>query len=179
MNRKTIAAVCISIVCLAGVAGVLSAQGTASQQASATMDDLVAEIRGLRADLAQSASATIRSQLLVARLQVQEQRINGIARQITETQTELAAMRQATSAMGVRFKEVQEHGASASEEDRRAIEELKRELGPQLEHFQQRIQELAGREGELIQQFSLEQARWSEFNDRLDALERSLPTGLR
>jgi hypothetical protein len=38
------------------------------------------------------------------------------------------------------------------------------------------VLELVTRESELASLFSVEQARWSEFNDRLDALEKSLPS---
>jgi hypothetical protein len=40
--------------------------------------------------------------------------------------------------------------------------------------FQQRVQELTLRENERMSQFSDEQVRSNDFNDRLDILERSL-----
>ena len=43
-------------------------------------DALLTEVRGLRNDLNQAASASIRTQLLVARLQLQEQRVNNMIR---------------------------------------------------------------------------------------------------
>ena len=50
------------------------------------------EVRALRADIQQMADASIRAQLLVARLQVQEQRIAGIARQLAETEEQMRAL---------------------------------------------------------------------------------------
>src|SRR5262245_26659226 len=56
-----------------------------AERSSATLDDLLSEIRGLRADLGQQSSATLRTQLLVARLTLQEQRINALGGQLNET----------------------------------------------------------------------------------------------
>jgi ribose/xylose/arabinose/galactoside ABC-type transport system permease subunit len=50
------------VVCvLAGIGGVLYAQGTRSTQPSAgsSLDDLLAEVRGLRAEIALASSASI------------------------------------------------------------------------------------------------------------------------
>jgi hypothetical protein len=37
------------------------------------------------------------------------------------------------------------------------------------------MQEIANQEAELNHQISMVQGRWSEYSDRLDTLERSLP----
>ena len=39
----------------------------------------------------------------------------------------------------------------------------------------EQMQEIANQEAELNHQLSMEQARWSEYSDRLDTLERALP----
>ena len=51
--------------------------------------DLLAEVRGLRADLNQAAGASMRAQLLVARLSLQEQRITTLGKELTELQAQL------------------------------------------------------------------------------------------
>jgi hypothetical protein len=80
----------------------------------------------------------------MARLQLQQQRIFGLARQIGEVQNQAIAIRQ-------------------------------RAQGADVAQLQQQMQELANQEAELAHQLSMEQARWSEYSDRLDTLERSLP----
>ena len=40
------------------------------------MEELLAEVRSLRSEIRRASDTSIRAQLLVARLQVQEQRIN-------------------------------------------------------------------------------------------------------
>jgi len=64
------------------------------RQGPASLDDVVAELRGIRADLAETSSASVRSQLLLARLQLQEQRIYGLMRQLADVQNQLAGARQ-------------------------------------------------------------------------------------
>jgi hypothetical protein len=54
-----------------------------AQRPPATMTDLLLEIRALRGDLSQSLSATVRSQVIVGRVQMQEQRIAAIKRELT------------------------------------------------------------------------------------------------
>jgi chromosome segregation ATPase len=114
------------------------------RQGPASLDDVLVELRGIRSDLAETSSASVRSQLLVARLQLQEQRITGLMRQIAEVQMQIAGARQQAQ-------------------------------GAELQRMQQLLQELGNREAELSHQLSVEQGRWSEFSDRLDTLERSLP----
>jgi chromosome segregation ATPase len=114
------------------------------RQGPASLDDVMVELRGIRADLAETSSASVRSQLLVARMQLQEQRIYGLMRQFAEVQNQIAAARQQAQ-------------------------------GAERERMQQYIQELGNREAELSHQLTVEQGRWSEFSDRLDTIERSLP----
>jgi hypothetical protein len=64
------------------------------RQGPASLDDVVHELRGIRADLAETSSASVRSQLLVARLQLQGQRIDGLLRQLYDVQSQLGAARQ-------------------------------------------------------------------------------------
>src|SRR6188472_3387774 len=65
------------------IAVALSAQ---AQRSIASLDELLTEVRRL-------SSASIRTQLLTARLQLQEQRVYTASRQVTDVQTELAALR--------------------------------------------------------------------------------------
>src|SRR6185436_7675898 len=72
--------------------GALLGQAPSPPPRAASMDDVVAEVRALRAEMKQSAEASLRAQLLVARLQVEEQRISGLARQLSETEQEIRAL---------------------------------------------------------------------------------------
>ena len=173
-NRWVLSAIGIAAVATVGLATGLSAKTQFQRQTPATLDDLLSEVKGLRADIGQSSAATIKTQLLVARLQVEEQRINGIAKQIADVEQQLAPIRQSIAMMTPDLKRLDDARRSANNDpdlsDR--IEQIKTGL----DTHQRRERELAGQEANLAQQYALEQSRWSEFNDRLDALERSLTT---
>ena len=124
-----------------GFTALLSGQ---MRQGPASLDDVLVELRGIRADLAETSSASVKAQLLMARLQLQQQRIFGLARQIGELQNQAVMLRQ--RAQGADFAQIQ-----------------------------QQMQEIANQQAELNHQLSMEQGRWSEYSDRLDTLERSLP----
>jgi hypothetical protein len=170
-------------VILLATCGLLGAQ---AKQNPATLDDLLSEIRGLRADVARSSSASVRTQMFVARMQIQEQRINTVLRQITEVQNQIVQVRQMVTALEGPLKLAETDFArtsadiSVSAEERRqnqyAFADMKQRVGPQLVQAQQRIQDLTLRESELTNQFTTEQIRWNDFNDRLDSLERSFQT---
>ena len=174
-NQRVVYAVGALIGCF-GVA-------IAAQTRTATLDDVVAEIRGLRAEMSRSANATVRTQLLVARMQIQEQRINLVTRQITEVQTQLAQVKQVIAQMEVPLKQAEAELARATGDERREMElsvaDAKLRFGTPLAQLQQRVQDLTFHESELMNQFATEQVRWTDFNERLDALERSLQDSLR
>ena len=82
----------LSAVLVVGVAGSAGGeQRTSPTAAPATMDDLLNELRALRTELRESSAASLRAQLLVARLQLQEQRINTVWRQLSEVEDNLQA----------------------------------------------------------------------------------------
>jgi hypothetical protein len=169
---------------------VSSAQGTASQPESG-IPELLAEVRGLRAELNHAAGASMRMQLLVARLTLQEQRIAAAGRELVAVQGSLsAAIRERSeteSEMG-RLKDdpfaaYMPFATYMPPEARREMElALQRQLPvlkDQLQRQLAREDELRNRESELLALVSTEQARWSEFNTRLDELERALPPATR
>ena len=166
----------VAALLMIGFVASLAAQ---ARPGPATMDDLLAELRGMRGDMAQSSAALVRAQLLVARIQVQEQRVNTVNRQIAEVQSELSSIRQMAAALNVPLKQAHvDVERTLSPDVRRQMElqlaDTKTRLLPQIEQAEERIQALTLRESELMSQYSGEQARWVDFNERLDALERSL-----
>ena len=82
------------IVCaFAVIGGALFAQGTRLPINDSAQDALLAEVRALRVEINQVASVGIRSQLVVARLKLQEQRVLTAGRHLAEMQDALAAIR--------------------------------------------------------------------------------------
>jgi hypothetical protein len=159
------------LVVLIGMVAIAAGQG--ARPAVSPSDDLLAEVRALRAEINQVAGESIRAQLFVARLQLQEQRVNEVTRQLSDVQTRLATVQQAQLAMRERLRATAEGQALLSPEDR--SDDQIRALTLQLEQGQGREQELQNQEAALANAVIAEQKRWADFNNRLDALERSLP----
>src|SRR5207244_7564289 len=101
--------------------------------------------------------------------------VNGVARQLLDVQNRLAATRQAQAAARERLAATEEGQSRLPVEDR--SDDQIRSLRLQIEQGQAREDELRAQESALASTVAGEQARWTEFNQRLDALERSLSTG--
>jgi uncharacterized coiled-coil protein SlyX len=135
-----------------------------SQTPTDTTTDLLAEVRGLRAELNQAAGASMRMQLLVARLALQEGRINTLGNQLTNVRQQLANAQMALVPFMDQVKQAKEAG-----------KEIDGFFKPLLEVMQRNERELRNQEAELAGLVSTEQGRWDDFNARVDELERSLP----
>jgi chromosome segregation ATPase len=142
-----------------------------TQARPASIDDLVSEVRALRTDMQQAADTSIRAQLLVARLQVQEQRMAGIARQLSETDEQIRALE------GVRNPFVTQMLKNLDEQPPDKAEAgLFAGMKAQLDKIENGDPVLKERQASLSRQLSDEQARWIAFNARLEELERRLGT---
>lgn len=161
-----------------GIAAAASGQARATPVAAApATDELLAEVRAIRAEINQAAGTSLRAQLLVARLQLQEQRINTVARQLAEVQERLANTERGLLPMTAQLKNaLEEPPPEVSAEQRREVELHRQLLKGQLEQMRRVEQELRGQEASLTAHLAESQSRWSEFNERLDELERMLPT---
>ena len=157
------------------VVGAVSGQ---SQRSPATLDDLLSELRGLRADLNASTGTTTRAQVIVGRLGVQEQRIASIGRELLEAQDDLRAamqQRERTSGMVAAMKQRLESGAVVL--DRVSYAREIAEMESRLLRERQREDDLRYRENELLNMLVTEQGRWIELSSRLDEVERALSVG--
>jgi hypothetical protein len=165
----------MSAILVAGLGGsAIGQQRTPPASTVMTMDDVVNELRALRSELKEASAASLRAQLLVARLQLQEQRINSVWRQLSEVDDKLQANEngrmgpeQALKAMGI------EPGA-----------EPPKEMGPIVEMFRNQMEasvkadsDLKLRQAELTQLIAQEQSRWNAYNAQLEALEKAV-TGI-
>jgi predicted nucleic acid-binding Zn-ribbon protein len=140
------------------------------------MESLLTEVRGPRAEVNQAAGASIRTQLLVARLSLQEQRINSVAKQLTDVETQRAAIEGPTAQFEERFKRLEEavRSPSTQPEQHRQFEQELESMKPARADIRQRLQRLVSQESTFSAQLSSEPSRWVEFNDRLDQIEREI-----
>ena len=170
--RSRILAFALSAILVGGVAGSEGGQQrTPPGVAPATLDDVLNELRALRTELKEGSAASLRAQLLVARLQLQEQRINTVWRQLAEVADKLDANEKGRAAPEHILKMMGlQPGAEPS-----------KEMGPIVEMFKGQMaagekadSELKLRQAELMQLMTQEQSRWSAFNAQLEALEAAV-----
>jgi predicted nucleic acid-binding Zn-ribbon protein len=166
-------------LCLVGI-GLIAANAVVPSQAQSsapsTMEALLAEVRGLRADVSQAAGASIRTQLLVARLQLQEQRITVVAKQLNDVQTQRVANDGGIAQMDTRMKRLDEltRSSTLTQEMRAQVEAERAAIKPPFDQMRRSGQELSTQESALTAQLASEQSRWIDFSDRLDQIEREL-----
>jgi hypothetical protein len=157
-----------------GVAAV-AAQGTPAAPARDVMAELLAEVRGLRAEMRAASDATIRTQLLVARLQLQEQRINSLSRQLADVQRQIADNERGRAPLAAQVKMMLgDDSVPAAEKDGREVV-----VGPLkniLDQLDKSDRDLKVQEASLMGLIAEEQARWVSFNASLDELARQIET---
>jgi chromosome segregation ATPase len=162
-------------VALGGMTAVMAAQGNRPQQNEDVLPQLLIEVRGLRAAIEQMASAGPRVQLALGRVQLQEQRIGNQIRRLDAAKASLGAAQ--------RELEPLERRASALEnvirefpnsEGRRDAETELARVKAELATRRAEVQRITAEESLLAQDIAVEQNRWSDFNQRLEELERAL-----
>jgi hypothetical protein len=156
----------------------LIAQAPARAESSdAAVAALVSEVRALRADMAAASRNQLRAQLLLGRVQMQEQRLAYLDKQRSDAAAAIMMQSQMTSALRGPFgARADSDGCSKlpSVDARNDCEANVTMMRRQLAEQEAREQQLKAHENELTDALSAEQARWSEFNSRLDELERTL-----
>jgi hypothetical protein len=153
----------------------LSAQSPPAGAAT-TDSELVVEIRGLRADLNRALGANIRAQLLVGRLQLQEQRINVLSGQLAEVRRGLVGVEAGRVEPPSQLQDLEQalRTGSLPPGPDRDVGSMIARLKTQLAQAQREEHRLLAQETELAVQVETESNRWSFFNERLDDIERTL-----
>jgi len=143
------------------------------QPAGPELAQILEEMRGLRADLRQTASVSSRTQVLLARMQLQEQRIlhldqerSAVAAKRMEAERALAPILDAQK----RF----EDAVSKNLIPRDDVQAMLTQVRQQTEQINGQRNQLAAQENEYANAIGAEQARWNQFNAELDELERAL-----
>ena len=161
------------IALIAGMLAIAAAVAGAQSAPPAPGDELAAEIRLLRKELNERLEANIRAQLMVARLQLQEQRTATVIRQLQDVNDRLRENQQTRTQIEGALKMFSGMGGAdpAKEEEDGFI------MGPlkaQLKGITELEAELKLQQSQLTADIAEEQARWNTFNARLDELERAL-----
>ncbi len=157
-------------VCLSAVPSAALAQARGDDP----IRELLSEVKLLRQALERASTIGTRIQLLVARVQLQEQRIGDLSRRLDNVRAELRDVDREVTTVTPQVEMMTEAAQTDDPEERKAAEQAASMVRSQLDALERRRAELAGEEGLLSQQIAAEQNRWTDFNSRLDELERSL-----
>ncbi len=173
----------VASILFAVTAGVTSApaqapRAPARQPVPVTYDataELLAEVRGLRAEVTSAAKTSLRAQLLTARLQVQEQRIMYLERQRSEVAVRVSAAERERVHLTSELQRLQDRRPQIVDaEEARQIDQLLPGLRAELQQRQNAEAALRGEEQQVLSAIATEQGRWNDFNTRLDELERAV-----
>jgi hypothetical protein len=179
MTKSRVAFILTFLVCLAGAASasIFGQQAPASSPNAPASDELLlAEIRGLRADLNRVLSANVRAQLFVGRLQLQEQRMNTLSAQLAEVRASSARVALERTKQAERLDGLEDELAKGGipPDQRNDIQGMTVSLKGELSRAAASLERLQIQEAELTGQLASEQGRWVYFNDALDQIEQSL-----
>jgi len=153
----------------------LPAAARAQGSAVDPVRELLTEVRALRIAMERSATVGARIQLLVARVQLQEQRIAELSRRAAAVRDELSKIEGDIAGIGGELKRMERALESGTDiEDRKQVEVMIEVLKTRLAAPEKRRQDLLNEDALLSQQLSADQGRWSDVNNQLDELERSL-----
>jgi chromosome segregation ATPase len=139
--------------------------------------ELLAEVRGLRQDMERAATVGARIQLLVARVQLQEQRIAELSRRLLAVRDEMStneAQAAALQSQVAMFEKAGENNRNLPSEERNQMEQMLQGFKNQVATFEKRRLDLGNEESSLMQQIAADQGRWSDVTSQLDDLERTL-----
>jgi chromosome segregation ATPase len=146
---------------------------------AATLDDVLTELQGLRADMTRLSSATVRVQVLTARLSLEEQRINDAGRELASARGRLSDTTAKLQAAQGSLKELETAVSTNSFplERQRDVESILPSRRAEVAALQASEQTLRADVNMLAGIVADDQNRWTDFSSRLDELERSLPAG--
>jgi hypothetical protein len=159
-----------------GLGAAVSGQAAQPAPARTQMDELLAEVRAIRADLDRAAATSLRGQLLGMRLQLQEQRISTIARQLSDVQQRLRDNAQTRASMLgplKMFAGMKEPGQPEKPDEANMMKMFLGPLKEQLAALDKSDAELKAEESMLTGQLHDEQNRWTAFNAQIEEMERA------
>jgi len=157
------------------VVGALSTVGARAQPAD-PLTALLTEVHALRLAMEQQATLGPRIQVAMARLNIQEQRLNHINTQLDLLHTMTGGLNpDGGSGLRARLDELDKQLQIETDPSKRAAyEREQKQLKAAVENQGRMLQQYHDRENDLLQSAATEQSRWNELNAQLDELERQL-----
>ena len=109
---------------LVAVPSIAAAQANTPPAAPDVLRELLVEVRGLRAAMERAATVGARIQLLVARVQMQEERIAELSRRAIAVREEISRIDLQIAQLTGMLKQFERSGARGNPEEQREIESM-------------------------------------------------------
>ena len=147
-----------------------------SQQGSPDVaNQMLSELKGLRADLNRFAAIGARTQMAAVRLQLQEQRVARALAELSSVRTQRETFEGSLEANNNGIAETENRVRdSKTAAERTGLELMLPTLKAQSADMEAQIQRLREREADAGRELAYEQAAWNELSNRLDEFERQL-----
>lgn len=160
---------------LVATAGFATLRGQPERAPAEDIKALVAEVRALRLAVERTSAHNGQAQLLLGRVQLQENRLATLGRQLLEARTRVLDAQSAQAETEQQLRHLSDRSATnADPDERRAVDDQLTHLKHEITRRQARTTQLQGDETAAQHALTTEQQRWADFNDRLEALERTL-----
>lgn len=158
---------------------VLAAQGPTQSPPEDTMRELVAEVRALRQAVERTSSLSARSQALLGRVQLQENRLAELGRRLDDARERVRAAAVDETRHATQLAELTHRlqGSSGGADERASIDAMLREMRANVKLAQDQAAQLRADEQAVLTALTQEQTRWSDYNARLEAIEQDFARG--
>ena len=166
------ATACVSILLALLATGTAVSRGQA--QEPSILPALLTEVKGLRAAMEHMAADGPRVQLALGRLQLQEQRLNTLIVRLDAVRQQLANAQRNVAQHQMQSGQMEAALRSRQDEPREQIEAMIAAMKQEAASTVADVQRLTAEEASLAADLAAEQGRWSDFNQRLEELERSM-----
>lgn len=146
---------------------------TAQGENAQTMQALLNEVRQLRLAIQRSTLSAHHAQVIIERMRSQQQQVDRLNDRLRETRDRIANVKMVETELQDALKKIEgrlKRMGDAHPDLEEEQETLKTRLGFQAQE-EARLREV---EPQLVAQLQIEQAKLTELNDRLDALQREL-----
>jgi chromosome segregation ATPase len=152
-----------------------SGQQPATGQAPEVQQQLLSEVRQLRAVLERAASESAALQVVAVRAAMQEERLWRISREVDTLRTSLFAASRDAQEVGAALKQFERQIADETDSGRRqSLEAELPAMRTRMRIAREKEQQLQQQEAAMAGSLSTEEDRWQAINARLDEIERRL-----
>jgi len=167
MSAPVVRSLICTVLFVLATAPIASAQQTG-------IAELLSEVRLLRQTIETITATNIRAQIAFGRLQLQEQRTADATTRLDAARRRLTEIVEEIANFDAAAKEQEEAETARHTEERAMLASMRRESERYRTILEVQRARAVAEEAEAANCLALEQAQWSDLNQRLEELERSL-----